>query len=84
MTRAVVTLSEDITPLMPALNGVIEGCGYNAEAGIMGFRYLNMGVIIEPRRIVVNNAEETATVEGVLDWLRGRAIEAATKRSEAG
>ena len=70
MRRAVVELSRDISPIMPYISKVIEGCAYNPEAKIMGFRHKDMGVIVEARRITINNADDEATARTIIDWLR--------------
>ena len=70
MTRAVIELSSDISNAMPDMNRLIEGCGYSPEAKTMGFSYKGLGVIVEAKKITVNNAEDEATARTVMDWLR--------------
>ncbi len=70
MTRAVVELSGDISIAMPNMSGLIKGCAYNPEANLMGFRFRDMGVIVEARKITINNAENEAAAKTVIDWLR--------------
>ena len=36
----------------------------------MGFRFRDMGVIVETHKITINNAEDEATAKTVIDWLR--------------
>ena len=60
ITRAVVELSGDISPAMPRMQRLIEGCGYNPEAHIAAFRFKDMGVIVERNKIIINNAEDEA------------------------
>lgn len=69
MIRAVVELSTDISTAMPYLSRLIEGCAYNPEANLMGFRFREMGVIVEAHRITINNDEDETTAKTVVDWL---------------
>ncbi len=71
MMRAVINFANNISPMMPLWSKVIEGCGYNPDALIMAFRYLDMGIIVEPRRIIINNTEDIETAQSVIDWLNG-------------
>jgi len=70
MIRAVVALSGDISTAMPLMSRLIEGCAYNSEANLMGFRVKDMGVIVEARKITINNAEDEATAKAVMNWLK--------------
>ena len=70
MRRAVVELSSDISTAMPHMSRLIKGCAYNPEAHLMGFRYKDMGVIVEAKKITINKAEDEATAKIVIDWLR--------------
>ena len=70
MIRAVVELSADISTAMPHMSRLIEGCAYNPEVNLMGFRVKGMGVIIEAHKITINKAEDEATARTVIDWLR--------------
>lgn len=69
MIRAVVELSDDISAAMPHMSRLIEGCAYNPEAKLMGFRHKDMGVIVEAKKITINKAEDEATARDVIDWL---------------
>jgi hypothetical protein len=68
-TQAVIELSGDISPAMPRMKRLIEGCGYNPKAHVAAFCFRDMGVIVEPRKIIINNAEDEATAQTVMDWL---------------
>jgi len=68
--RAVVELSADISTAMPRMSRLIEGCAYNPEVNLMGFRIKGMGVIIEANKMTINKAEDEATARNVIDWLR--------------
>ena len=70
LIRAVVEISADISTIMPHMSRLIKGCAYNPEAHLMGFRYKDMGVIVEAKKITINNAEDEATARTVIDWLR--------------
>ena len=69
MTRAVIELSEDLIPVMSRVSSLIEGCAYNPETNLMGFNYKGMGVIVESKKITINNAEDEATAREVMNWL---------------
>ena len=68
MTRAVVKLSGDISSAMPRLSGFIEGCAYNSEANLMGFRFKNMSVTVEPRQINISHIEDETMIKTLIDW----------------
>ena len=72
MTRAVIELSGDLSSLMPRMSRLIEGSAYSPETNLMGFNYKGMGVIVEPERITINNAEDEATARTVMRWLLKR------------
>jgi ArsR family metal-binding transcriptional regulator len=69
ITRAVIELSDDISPAMPRMKRLIEGCGYNPKAHVAAFRFKDMGVIVERHKITITNAEDEATAQTVMDWL---------------
>jgi len=68
--RAVVELSADISTAMLGMSRLIEGCAYNPEANLMGFRVEGMGVIVEANKMTINKAEDEATARNVIDWLK--------------
>lgn len=70
MIRAVVELSADISTVMPRISMLIEGCAYNPEANLMGFRVKGMGVIVQANKITINKVEDEATARDVIDWLK--------------
>lgn len=70
MIRAVVELSADISTAMPHMSRLIEGCAYNPEVNIMGFRVQGMGVIVEAHKITINKAEDETEARRVIDYLR--------------
>ena len=69
MTRAVIKLSGDISPLMPLLSRRIAGCAYHPEVKLMAFRRKNMTVTVDPRRINLQNVEDEATAKTFMEWL---------------
>ena len=69
MTRAVIKLSGDISPLMPLLSRCIEGCAYHPEAKLMAFRVKNTAVTVDPRQINLFNVEDEAAVKVFMAWL---------------
>jgi hypothetical protein len=69
MTRAVIKLSGDISPLMPLLSRRIAGCAYHPEAKLMAFRRKNMTVTVDPRQINLQNVEDEAAVQDFIAWL---------------
>ena len=68
MARAVIELSEDISPLISGLGRVVEGFAYNPENGEAAFRWQDRGVILNGRRIDIYGAEDDETVSGFLRW----------------
>ena len=68
MTRAVVKLSGDISSAMPLLSKLIEGCAFNPEANLMGFRFKNMSVTVEPRLINISHIEDETMIKTFIDW----------------
>ena len=68
MTRAVVKLSGDISSAMSRLSKLIEGCAYNPEANLMGFRFKNMSVTVEPRQINISHIEDETMIKTFIDW----------------
>ena len=82
MTRAVIELSGDFSPLMPRVSELIEGCGYSPAANVMGFNYQGMGVIVEGKKITINNAGDVATARAVISWLQQRVNDSRRKPSK--
>lgn len=70
MTRAVIELSGDISPAMPHMSKLIKGCAYNPENHIMAFHLEDKRVIVEARRILINNAEDEMKARIVAEWLK--------------
>ncbi len=70
MTRAVIELSGDISPGMPNMSKLIEGCAYNSEMNIMGFRVKDMPVIAEAHQITVFGCKDESEAKAVIDWLK--------------
>ncbi|MFC1953154.1 hypothetical protein ACFLWR_03385 [Chloroflexota bacterium] len=68
MARAVIEFTENISPIMPQIYRVIEGCAYNNESHVAAFRYDDMRVIVENKKITIYGAEEKHTVERIISW----------------
>lgn len=68
MTRAVVQLSGDISSAMPSLSKLIDGCAYNPKAHLMGFRFKNMTITVEPRQINIGHIEDETMIKTFIDW----------------
>ena len=68
MTRAVVQLSGDISSAMPRISKLIEGCAYNPEANLMGFRFKNMTITVEPKQINISHIEDETMIQTAIDW----------------
>jgi len=79
ITRAVIELSGDISPVMPRMERLIETCGYISEAHVAAFRFKDMGVIAERHKITITNAEDEVKAKTVMDWLKNT-IDGTTER----
>ncbi len=44
--------------------------GISVATSVMGFNYKGMGVIVEAKKITINNAEDEATAHIVVNWLK--------------
>jgi ArsR family metal-binding transcriptional regulator len=80
MTRAVVQLSGDISSAMPRISKLIEGCAYNPEANLMGFRFKNMTITVEPKQINISHIEDETMIQTTIDWFVNCA--SSTEKSE--
>jgi len=69
VTRAVIKLSGDISPLMPLLSKRIAGCAYHPEANLMAFRIKNMAVTVDARQINLHNVEDEVAAKTFMEWL---------------
>ena len=69
-TRAVVTLSDDISYAMPVFERLIESCVYNDITFVAAFRYKNFGVIIHRYEVMITNAGDHSLAVEVLDFLK--------------
>ena len=54
---------------MPKLSKAIEACAYNPEVNVMAFRYNNIRIVAEKKRIVINDIETDTEARAVMDWL---------------
>jgi len=83
MARAVIKLDNDISSYLPYLDRQIEGCAYNREVGLIGFRKDNMVVIIHPLEIAIHKIVDEADALKILDWLKDILDNAEETRSQA-
>ena len=56
---------------MPWLSRLIKACAYNTETSVMAFRYKNFRMVVEKKRIVINDIENETDARMVMDWLAG-------------
>ena len=70
MARAAIELSGDISPAMPLISKVVEGCSYSPEAHLIAFNLKGMSVIIEPNQITVYGMKDEAEARNIIDWLK--------------
>jgi hypothetical protein len=70
VSRAVITLSGDMTPAMLYLSRVIAHCGYNPGSKTMAFRWGGMPVVVQPDTITINDMRDMETARRFLDWLK--------------
>ena len=54
---------------MPKLSKLIEACAYNPEVNVMAFRHKNVRVVVEKKRIFINDIETETEAQAVMDWL---------------
>ena len=60
---------------MPKLSKVIEACAYNPEVNVLAFRHNNIRVVIERKKIFINDIETESEAKAVMDWLAALASE---------
>ena len=58
---------------MPKLSKLIEACAYNPEVNVLAFRHNDIRVVIEKKRIIINDIETEAEARTMIDWLSGLA-----------
>ncbi len=54
---------------MPKLSKAIEACAYNREVNILAFRHNTIRVVVEKKRIFINDIETEVEARAVMDWL---------------
>jgi hypothetical protein len=52
---------------MPKLSTLIEVCAYNPEVHVLAFRHDNVRVVVEKKRIVINDIETEAEARTIMD-----------------
>ena len=69
MKRAVIKLKGDINYALPIMERSIEGCAYNPQNPVAGFRYKDFAVIVHSRDILLLKAMNEASAVEVMDFL---------------
>ena len=54
---------------MPKLSKLIEACAYNPEVNVLAFRHNDIRVVIEKKRIIINDIEAETEARAMIDWL---------------
>jgi hypothetical protein len=70
VSRAVITLSRDLTPFMEHLSRQIENSGYNTESKTLAFRWEGMPVVVVADTITINAMRDRATAQRFIGWLK--------------
>jgi hypothetical protein len=55
---------------MPALSRAISGSGYSDKGDALGFRFEDLSVLIERRRVTMVGAHDEARAQMLMGWLR--------------
>jgi hypothetical protein len=69
VSRAVITLTQDIAPFMAHLSRQIENSGYNRESKTLAFRWEGMPVVVTPGTVTINDMRDMKTARRFLGWL---------------
>jgi hypothetical protein len=70
VARAVIELSREISPALPLISTLVEGCAYNPETNQAAFNHMGHPVLIEPYKIVIYGVENATAAREILDWLK--------------
>ena len=65
---------------MPKLSRTIEACAYNPDVNVLAFRHNNIRVVVERKKVFINDIETEAEAKAVMDWLAALASEKETYR----
>ena len=69
MTRAVIELPVDISPVMGEMSQHIAACAYSPEAQVMAFRIREMRIIVENDKVTIYSPENEFIPAEIMDWL---------------
>ena len=58
---------------MLKLSNLIEACAYNPEVNVLAFRHNDIRVVVENKKIFINDIETEAEARAMIDWLSGLA-----------
>lgn len=67
--NAVAELSEDISAVLPYLNGVLRGARYDPRTPSLLFQREGHRFILQPRRLAITKLEDEAEARRVMEWL---------------
>jgi hypothetical protein len=70
VARAVIELSEDISPAMPIISKLVKGCAYNPEAHLAAFNIGGMPVVISAKELAIYGVENEVAARNVMAWLK--------------
>ena len=54
---------------MPKLSKLIDACAYNPEVNVLAFRHNDIRVVVENKKIFINDIETEAEARAIIDWL---------------
>jgi hypothetical protein len=54
---------------MPKLSKTIEACAYNPEVNVIAFKHNNSRIVVEKKRIIINDIETESEARAVMGWL---------------
>ena len=54
---------------MPKLSKAIEACAYNPDVNVLAFRHNNIRIVVERKKVFINDIETEAEAKAVMDWL---------------
>ncbi len=80
--RVVAELSDDVQPVLPHLAALLPRAGYNHAAGILTLVLESRLLTVYPRVVTLAKALDEEDAARVLEWLRERVNEAATRQAE--
>ena len=54
---------------MPKLSRAIEACAYNPEVHVLAFRHNDIRVVVEKKKIFINDIETETEARATMNWL---------------